>query len=111
MGVLPYVQQTIKTGEDGGLVGDSKEVMLVPHAPVLYWTGMSYHQQAEDIHRTIAQDGTITLIERERGPPLEEALVFWPRNSQWVSAEPKPANDWQIMTTVDYALQIWRECI
>jgi hypothetical protein len=104
---LPYTMQKIKTGEGGGLIGEPESVMLSALVPEIYWTGCAYAQDANEIHRTIAQDGTVTLLEREQGPPLEEATVFWPAGSSWVSAEPREAISYEISRTIDYALKIW----
>jgi len=38
---------------------------------------------------------------------LEEALVFWPAGTDWVSAEPKQLDDWQIEPIIGYALARW----
>lgn len=104
---LPYLHSHIKTGEGGGLVGDPEDVRLKSFAPELYGAGSSYQQQPEEIHRTIAQDGTVTLMERPQGPPLEEASVYWPRGTSWVSAEPRPAEAWEIEPVIAYALARW----
>lgn len=106
-GTIPYMVQKIKTGEGGGLVDEPSDIHLVSEPPEFYSSGKMYSQKAEEIHRTIAQDGTVTLLEREQGPPLEEALVFWPRGTQWVSAEPRKAENFEIQRVIDYALRIW----
>jgi hypothetical protein len=93
--------------EDVGRIGEPEDVLLSPGEPETYWQGASYEQKPEEIHRTIAQDGTVTLIERPQGPPLEEACVYWPRGTQWVSAEPKPAEEWRVAPVIAYALSRW----
>ena len=105
--MLPYWSQTLKTGEGGGLVGEAEMISLEPLATEFYGTGNMYSQEAQEIHRTMAQDGTVTLLQREQGPPLEEALTFWPSGTVWVSAEPKAPADYLISQTVNYALQLW----
>lgn len=108
VGELRYVRQKIKTGEGGGLVDEPSEVLLTHDAVEYYSDGHSYSQEAAEIHRSIAQPGTVTLIERPQGPPLEEAMVYWPRGTGWVSAEPKPAEAWELERAVKYALARWR---
>ena len=104
---LPYMHSRIATGEGGGLIGEPNEVRLIAMVPETYWPGQIYEQKPEEIHRSIPQDGCITLIERPQGPPLEEASVYWPRGTQWVSAEPKPAELWRIESVINNALARW----
>ena len=106
-GGMPYVRSRIATGEGGGLIGDPVDVELVLTIVEARVSGESYAQTPEALHRTIAQDGTVTLIERPQGPPLEEALVYWPRGTSWVSAEPKPADPWPLSQAIQYALSRW----
>ena len=104
----PYVHQRLKTGEGGGLVGEPEEIRLSPLDPRCYLPGDTYEQAPDDIHRTQAQDGTVTLLERPQGPPLEEASVYWPIGMKWVSAEPrKPSSDWELSPIMTLALERW----
>lgn len=105
---LKYVRQSIATGEGGGLLGEPTEVLLGSDAPEVYGAGETYEQKPEEIHRTIAQDGTVTLLERQQGEPLEQALVYWPRGTDWVSAEPKPSDPWSLERAIQYALARWQ---
>lgn len=105
---LPLLCSKIATGEGGGLIGDPFEVEMFPCAPEHYIPGDVYEQRPNEVHRSIAQDGTVTLMERPQGPPLEEAEVFWPRGTNWVSAEPKKISDWQLEDAVNYALARWQ---
>lgn len=106
-GGMPYLESDIKTGEGGGLSGDPREVNLKSKPLEIYISGASYEQRPDEIHRTIAQDGTVTLLERPQGPPLELAATYWPGNTAWVSAEPKKPSDWELQRTIEYALERW----
>lgn len=106
-GGLPYVRSRIATGEGGGLIGEPEEVSISDIFLDLYGPGDVYAQVQNDLHRTLAQDGTVTLIERPQGPPLEEALVYWPRGTEWVSAEPRRIEKWQMEPTIRLALARW----
>lgn len=108
---LPYMHSRIATGEGGGLIGEPEEVWLLPKTPETYRPGDVYVQTPNEIHRSIPQDGTVTLIERPQGPPLEEASVYWPRGTYWVSAEPVPAEPWRIEPIIDYALSRWNPAL
>lgn len=105
---LKYVRQSIATGEGGGLLGEPADVRLGSDAPEVYGAGETYEQKPEEIHRTIAQDGTVTLLERQQGEPLEQALVYWPRGTDWVSAEPKSSEPWPLERAIQYALARWQ---
>lgn len=104
---LAYKHQRIATGEGGGLIGEAEDVQLVPLPPESYWHGDYYSQEPNEIHRTLAQDGTVTLITRPQGPELEEASVYWPIGTHWVSAEPRPIQDYEVTRVVLYALARW----
>lgn len=105
---LPYMHSRIATGEGGGLVGEPRPVRLLPvDDPEFYMPGCTYEQRADEIHRSIPQDGCITLLERPQGPPLEEASVYWPAGTEWISAEPKEAELWAIEPVINYALARW----
>lgn len=106
---LPYQRMKIKTGEGGGPIdGTTKLVRLILDQAIEFYIGGDSYQQAPiEVHRSMPQDGTVTLLERPMGPPLEEAIVYWPRGTAWVSAEPRPAESWEVQKVVDYALARW----
>lgn len=55
-------------------------------------SGVSYHQEASEIHETEAEDGTVTLVSRARVGE-DSACIYW-QGGEFVSAEPrKPTND------------------
>lgn len=104
----PYYRQTLKTGEGGGLVGEPKVVTLRPHMPEFYCAGSLYVQSPSEIHRSQPQDGTVTLMERPMGPPLQETFVYWPLGMDWVSAEPRrPRNEYELSAIIALALARW----
>ena len=104
---LPYLHSRIATGEGGGLIGETGEVFLEAATPEFYPAGAIYRQSAEEIHRSIPMDGTVTLLERQMGEPLQETSVYWPQGTHWVSAEPCPAQEWQLSQVIQYALARW----
>ena len=105
---MPYMRSRIATGEGGGLIGEPEPVKILPFDnPEWYLPGDTYSQRANEIHRSIPQDGTVTLMTRPQGPPLEEATVYWPAGTRWVSAEPRKLDEWQISKVIDYALARW----
>lgn len=105
---LPYHRQILKTGEGGGLVDDPQPISLRPHVPEFYSSGCLYVQAPDEIHRSQPQDGTVTLMERPMGPPLQETFVYWPRGMEWVSAEPRrPRNEYELTAIIALALARW----
>ena len=106
-GQLPYRRAELQTGEGGGLVDEPVDVWLGPCRPLLLTPGEEYTQAPAVIHRTSAVDGTVTLIQRPQGPPDERAFTYWPRGTNWVSAEPRPANKSETAETIAYALDVW----
>jgi hypothetical protein len=106
---LPYVRHALLTGEGGGLCADAKPelVWLEPGAPQYHLHGHSYAQVPEEVHRTLAEDGTVTLMERPLGPPLQRTNVYWPRGTHWVSAEPRLPEDGELDSIMETALARW----
>lgn len=104
---MPYTHSRIKTGEGGGLTGDVTELWLDGSPPEFYTAGDLYHQAAAEVHRTIPIDGTVTLLERAMGEPLQETDVYWPRGTAWVSAEPREAQAYETQQSIEYALSRW----
>ncbi len=102
-----YHMQSIATGEGGGLIDEKKDTSLYFQTTQILGPGEQYQQTPDEIHRTIAQDGTVTLIERPQGPPLEEATVFWPIGTSWVSAEPVEAKPYDVERVINYAMARW----
>lgn len=94
-------------GLGGGMsFKDSKEVRLWPAAPEMYLAGAAYRQEPQEIHRTFAADGTVTLIAQER-TALDTARVFWPKGTAWVDAEPRLATPDEINFVGAHALSVF----
>lgn len=98
---------TIKCGIGGGMSSPAiEDVILVPCRPEVYEPGISYHQDANEIHRTYAQDGTVTLLEQERHA-TDTARVFFPLGSEWRDAIPRRATEKEIDDAVMQALCVF----
>lgn len=111
---MPYHCQQIQTGEGGGLIGEPDMCMLAAGSAEMYTSSAilkgdipSYSQESNEIHRTVAADGTVTLLERPQGPPDERAVVYWPLGASWISAEPRPATPDEVERVISYALVRW----
>lgn len=101
----------IQTGPGGGPKGSPKLCKLRPFVPDVYVRGDSYKQFADEIHRTAALEGTVTINFR-RVPPgrdPEDARVFWDIDKDWVSAEPRPATEGEIEAMRAAVAKRWGE--
>lgn len=82
---------TLNCGVGGGMCGEpAKFVGLVPQPIETYLPGDHYHQDPDEVHRTDAMDGTITLLQQQRRD-IDTARVFWPRDKDWGDAIPRQA--------------------
>lgn len=90
-------------GHDGGSQGPRYATRLHAMAEEHYSAGGSYHQFKDEIHRSVFQNGTVTINDRtERGEDV--ARVFWPAGEEWVDAKPRLALPGELHRTVKRAL-------
>lgn len=98
---------TLQTGEGGGLVGEKSAVVLRKISDETFGPGRSYWQRSEEVHETVYDDGTVTLLERPEGDGAKTATTFWPVHDEWGSAEPRIATRMQVELAVRRALAGW----
>ena len=97
---------TIECGVGGGMPKqDLKQVFLVPK-PELYLPGDVYRQEPDEVHRTIARDGTVTIITQER-TEVTTARVFWPLGGAWGDAIPRQATPAEVDEVGRFALSVF----
>lgn len=99
-----YSYAKIKCGPGGGMETCVSDLELHPLPLEYYDEGDTYRQRANEIHETKFMDGTVTLIERTFREDTEHARVFWRRDSNWVSAEPRVATSEEVIMFIDSAL-------
>ncbi len=68
-----------------------------------YGPGDTYSQLANEIHRTDADDGTVTLMLRQEDEN-GQADVYWPAGTEWGTAKPRAATPEEVSATVTKAL-------
>lgn len=104
----PHHMATLTCGIGGGLSNHQPPqlVHLLPGKPELYLPGMSYRQEPDEVHRTMASDGTVTLIQQQRRN-VDTARVFWPFGGSWGDAIPRQATKGEIEEVGGYALAIF----
>jgi hypothetical protein len=101
-----YKRQTIKCGIGGGLIGEPEEVNLWMKDPEVYSESEVYFEEAEEIHLSMPEDGTVTLVKREFKDDVDHAYVFW-LDGEWGSAEPREATREEISMTLTHSLNTW----
>jgi hypothetical protein len=110
-----YSKLEIVCGPGGGPSGRPRvDTSLFCHNEFSYHAGETYELWSHEIHETIPEDGTVTIIERRfpeepgvwgalRVVPLPDtprphhAHVFFPTGIEWVSAEPRPATEDEVL--------------
>lgn len=102
---IPRRRQTIRCGEGGGLVGDPVDVFLAEQPTETLREGETYTQKAEEIHKSLPEDGTVTVIERGFKEDTEHAYVYF--RDEWVSAEPRPATEAEVQQILAGSLARW----
>jgi len=100
-----YRRQTIRCGEGGGLCGAPEDVRLEASRCEVLEEGAIYTQAAREIHRSVPEDGTVTIIEREFKEDAEHAYVYF--HGEWVTAEPRAATQEEIEAILTHSLDTW----
>lgn len=99
-----FHQGIINCAEFNGLEAEPDLVTLYPGPPETYRAGASYSQQPEEIHETVALDGTATVM--FRGPVTDGlARVFWPAGTDWGDAS-RPITTDEILAVANRALTL-----
>lgn len=102
-----YHMATITCGIGGGMQPQpAQTIALLPGKPELYLPGQSYRQEPDEIHRTHAADGTVTLLKQERRQ-ANTARVFWPEGGAWGDAIPRQATKDEIDDVGRFALSVY----
>jgi len=105
-----FIKERIVCGPGGGLeknldmTVNGERVWLTPLEPEHYEAGDTYRQQADEVHHTWCEDGTVTIVHREFLKDTEHANVFYKADSKWISAEPRDARPDEVSAIIDHAL-------
>lgn len=98
---------TIQCGEGACVMSEPEEVTLVEGMLETYLEGMGYHQDSNEIHWSIPEDGTVTLVTRTFKADRDHARVLWRGKGPWVDAKPRPATPLEIVNVTARALETW----
>lgn len=101
-----FQRQRLLTGYASKMAEEQPEsVWLLNQPKETYLPGECYYQHAHEIHQTLAEDGTVTLMARQEDEQDGFADVFWPTGHTWGTAKPRPATPDEIHATVFKALK------
>lgn len=110
LGTPTHIRRTLVTGYNCEFVKPEEQVKLISGPREIYVAGDVYRQTARIIHRTDAEDSTITVMERNEDTN-GEADVLWPVGTAWGTAKPRRATNNEIEAVVGRAIKKLEECI
>lgn len=99
-----YSSATIKCGENACTLSPTIKVGLEQPLET-YYPGEKYSQFKDEIHNSLAEDGTVTIVERTFFEDRDTARVFWKGDGPFVSAEPRAATREEIERVTQKALK------
>lgn len=102
-----YRFQTIKCGPGGCAMGDPGLIHLAEAPQEFFCANECYYQNADEIHKSEPEPGTVTIVKRIFKGDRDLARVFWKDGEKWVSAEPRAATWEEIEDITKLALSKW----
>lgn len=94
-------------GEKAHTTETPTEVSLVEEPLEIYTEGMTYTQKKDEIHWSMPEDGTVTIVKRTFHEDRDHARIFWRGKGGWISAEPRPATKEEIELVTRRSLEMW----
>lgn len=101
----PYLEQKIVCGPGGGMSDEPVPYHLFRASYFNVLEGESYVTTSYDIHKSTPDPGTVTILDRSFKDNRDEAYVYVPQGSQWVSAESRPATESEVVSFTSLALK------
>jgi hypothetical protein len=101
-----FWKRKLVTGYDTRFVEPPSLTKLTRISDEHYFPCDRYEQQAHEVHETLADPYTVTLMRRhedENG----EATVFWPFGEEWGTAKPRPATADEVRRVAERALALF----
>lgn len=95
------------THPNGAHMSEEFDDVLYPQKPEHYDTGQAYSQERDEIHRSIASTGCVTLNVRTNKREDGSATVYWDRGSAWVDAKQRPATCDEVYMATGFAMCRW----
>lgn len=108
-GLFEYDEVTIKCGEGAFCKTEPKCTFLMPVAATVYRSGDDYYQEDDEIHMTLPEDGSVSLVTRymAAGKSREDARVYCIPGKGFVSAAPRAATEAEVIDITRRALEKW----
>jgi hypothetical protein len=103
-----YQHVVLKAGYGCEFKGEPRPIRLRRGAGEIYLPGDGYRQRPDEIHWTVPDNGTVTVMRKEPTADGESARVFWPAGTEWGSAEPRRATREEITSITKHALEVWQ---
>lgn len=97
----------IKCGENAEVVGEITKVKMIEDYLEIYSEGQVYSQAAAEVHLSVPDDGTVTLVKRTFKEDREHAKVFWRGRGGWVDAKPRKATPDEVLSVTKRSLELW----
>jgi hypothetical protein len=97
----------IKCGEGAFTVSEVKKINVISQPLEIYSEGQSYQQRKDEVHESLPETGTVTLVTRTFTGDRDHARVFWRGDGGWVDAAPRPATPEEIIAVTQRALKLW----
>lgn len=97
----------IRCGDKAYTKAHPKEVQLYRMPLEIFREGEVYTQTKAEIHETIPDMGTVTIVTRSFSGDKESANIFWRGDKEWVDAKPRSATMDEIIDVTKYALRTW----
>lgn len=104
-----YRYATLKAGYNCYFKHDPMPIRLLHCTPAIYYPGDSYSQEPQEIHQTVPENGTVSIMVKTPTADPEAARVFWPAGSEWGSAEPRAATMAEVTEITRHALSRFDE--
>jgi hypothetical protein len=102
-----YLYKTIRAGVGCVDLSGAERINLTRQPAEIYGPGECYSQWPEEIHESVPDNGTVTLMKKTPTTTPEAARVFWPAGELWGSAEPRNATPREVQEMASYALKRW----
>lgn len=97
----------IKCGEGAFTTEDVQKVLLVQQPLETYVEGNEYCQDKSEIHSSLPEDGTVTIVKRIFSEDRDHAKVLWRGKGSWVNAAPRTATKEEVKAVTERALLTW----
>jgi len=101
-----FYEQKIICGPGGCAAGDPVEVSLYDQRTIRIEAGEAYALRRDELHESVPEDGTVTVIRRKFYEDTEHAYVYYLVGTKWVSAEPRKATREEVQAMAETALSM-----